>query len=71
MGLPLPELEPNSPIYCPQMEGPGLVLDDNRNNIGTERDVRPICTLKSSDAGKTLAHMKEKDVEICFVQHPI
>ena len=69
MGLPEPALDPNSPIYCPEMEGPGLVLDDNRNNIGTERDVHPLCILKSADAGKTLAHMQEKGVEICFVQH--
>lgn len=68
LGLPEPELDPNSPIFCPPMEMPGLILDDNRNNIGTERDVRPICILKSADAEATLAFMQEKGVEICFVE---
>lgn len=68
LGLPYEEPDPNSPIYCPQMEGTGLILDDNRNNAGTERDVRPLCILKTQDAEGALASMQAKGIEICFVE---
>jgi predicted enzyme related to lactoylglutathione lyase len=69
LGIPLQELHPDSPIYCPKMEGTAdLILDDNRNNIGTERDVRPICIIKSPDAGATLRFMQQKGVPILFTE---
>lgn len=67
LGIPLQENHPDSPIYCPTMEGTaGLVLDDNRNNVGTERDVRPVCIFKTPDVEASLRHLREMGVPILF-----
>lgn len=67
LGQPLGPIEPESPIYCPTMATePGLILDDNRYNIGTERDVRPAFAFETPDCAATLAQFKKRGVKILY-----
>lgn len=67
LSLPLEPIEPESPIYCPTMVGlPGMVLDDNRNTIGTEHHVRQPFAFESPDCAATLRAFRSRGVPIIF-----